>query len=81
MNVTCLSHSKIISSEASESALIQHLSRHRGPVRGLEFNSLSPNHLVSGADEGEICIWDISKPAEPTHFPPLKLEGAQYEKF
>lgn len=42
-------------------------------VRGLEFNSLSPNLLASGADEGEICIWDIAKPTEPTHFPPLKV--------
>ncbi|XP_071709504.1 protein transport protein SEC31 homolog B-like isoform X2 [Rutidosis leptorrhynchoides] len=62
----------LISSEENEGALIQQLSRHRGPVRGLEFSSLSPNHLASGAEEGEICIWDISNPAEPTHFPPLK---------
>ncbi|XP_047315605.1 protein transport protein SEC31 homolog B-like [Impatiens glandulifera] len=66
----------LISSEASESALVSQLSRHRGPVRGLEFNSLSPNHLASGADEGEICIWDITKPGEPTHFPPLKGSGS-----
>lgn len=32
-----------------------------------------PNHLASGADEGEICIWDIAHPAKPTHFPPLKV--------
>ncbi|KAA8519389.1 hypothetical protein F0562_013645 [Nyssa sinensis] len=31
------------------------------------------NHLASGADEGEICIWDVANPAEPTHFPPLKM--------
>lgn len=42
-------------------------------VRGLEFNTLSPNLLASGADEGEICIWDIAKPTEPTHYPPLKV--------
>ncbi|CAL5400811.1 unnamed protein product [Camellia sinensis] len=59
-------------SEASENALVSQLLRHRGPVRGLEFNALSPNHLASGADEGDICIWDIASPAEPTHFPPLK---------
>ncbi|KAL8227828.1 hypothetical protein R6Q57_015412 [Mikania cordata] len=62
----------LISSEENDTALIQQLSRHKGPVRGLEFSSLSPNHLASGAEEGEICIWDIAKPAEPTHFPPLK---------
>ncbi|KAL8154969.1 hypothetical protein AgCh_000362 [Apium graveolens] len=66
----------LLSSEASESSLLQQLSRHKGPVRGLEFNSLSPNLLASGAEEGEICIWDIAKPTEPTHFPPLKGSGS-----
>ncbi|CAA2944883.1 transport SEC31 homolog B [Olea europaea subsp. europaea] len=59
-------------SETSESALVGQLSKHRGPVRGLEFNVLSPNLLGSGADEGEIYIWDVTKPSEPSHFPPLK---------
>ncbi|KAL0429212.1 UNVERIFIED_CONTAM: protein transport protein SEC31B [Sesamum radiatum] len=45
-------------------------------VRGLEFNSLSPNLLASGADEGDICIWDVSKPSEPSLFPPLKGSGS-----
>ncbi|KAK6120829.1 hypothetical protein DH2020_045434 [Rehmannia glutinosa] len=54
---------------------VGNLSRHRGPVRGLEFNSLSPNLLASGADEGDICIWDVTKPSEPSHFPPLKGSG------
>ncbi|XP_059649143.1 protein transport protein SEC31 homolog B-like [Cornus florida] len=66
----------LINPEATETALVGHLSRHKGPVRGLEFNSVSPNHLASGADEGEICIWDVVKPAEPTHFPPLKSSGS-----
>ncbi|XP_047340406.1 protein transport protein SEC31 homolog B-like [Impatiens glandulifera] len=66
----------LIRSEASESALVSQLLRHKGPVRGLEFNSLTPNHLASGADDGEICIWDITKPVEPTHFPPLKGSGS-----
>ncbi|KAG8391173.1 hypothetical protein BUALT_Bualt01G0160200 [Buddleja alternifolia] len=59
-------------SDTIENAFVGNLSRHRGPVRGLEFNSLSPNLLASGADEGDICIWDVSKPSEPSHFPPLK---------
>ncbi|KAL8500893.1 hypothetical protein ACS0TY_020468 [Phlomoides rotata] len=63
-------------SETSENAFVTNLSRHRGPVRGLEFNSLSSNLLASGADEGDICIWDLSKPTEPTHFPPLKGSGS-----
>ncbi|KAL0377185.1 UNVERIFIED_CONTAM: protein transport protein SEC31B [Sesamum calycinum] len=44
-------------------------------VRGLEFNSLSPNLLASGADEGDICIWDVSKPSEPSHLLALKMQG------
>lgn len=67
---------KLIRSEASESALVGHLSRHKGPVRGLEFNAIAPNLLASGADEGEICIWDLAAPAEPSHFPPLKGSGS-----
>ncbi|KAL3537558.1 hypothetical protein ACH5RR_000924 [Cinchona calisaya] len=60
------------SPEAIEGAFLCHLQRHRGPVRGLEFNVHSPNLLASGADEGDICIWDVAKPSEPSHFPPLK---------
>ncbi|KAI3827008.1 hypothetical protein L1987_01069 [Smallanthus sonchifolius] len=71
-NIGVWNPSFLMSSEGSESALVQQLSRHKGPVRGLEFSSLSPNHLASGAEEGEICIWDLAKPTEPTHFPPLK---------
>ncbi|CAA0808925.1 Protein transport protein SEC31 homolog B [Striga hermonthica] len=63
-------------SDTSENAFVANLSRHKGPVRGLEFNSLSPNLLASGADEGDICIWDVSKPSEPSHFPPLKGSGS-----
>ncbi|GMP61014.1 hypothetical protein CsSME_00023647 [Camellia sinensis var. sinensis] len=71
-NIAIWNPLSLIRSEASENALVSQLLRHRGPVRGLEFNALSPNHLASGADEGDICIWDIASPAEPTHFPPLK---------
>jgi WD40 repeat protein len=42
-------------------------------VRGLEFNTIAPNLLASGAEDGEICIWDLANPSEPTHFPPLKV--------
>ncbi|KAJ6777589.1 WD40/YVTN REPEAT-LIKE-CONTAINING DOMAIN ANCESTRAL COATOMER ELEMENT 1 SEC16/SEC31-RELATED [Salix koriyanagi] len=66
----------LIRSEASENALVGHLSRHKGPVRGLEFNSIAPNLLASGADDGEICIWDLAAPLEPSHFPPLKGTGS-----
>ncbi|XP_057456926.1 protein transport protein SEC31 homolog B [Lotus japonicus] len=60
----------------NESALVGHLVRHKGPVRGLEFNTIAPNLLASGAEDGEICIWDLANPSEPTHFPPLKGSGS-----
>ncbi|KAK8639817.1 hypothetical protein V6N13_138184 [Hibiscus sabdariffa] len=66
----------LIRSEAKEQALVGHLSRHKGPVRGLEFNAIAPNLLASGADDGEICIWDLAAPAQPSHFPPLKGSGS-----
>ncbi|KAE9620190.1 putative transcription factor WD40-like family [Lupinus albus] len=66
----------LIRSEANESALIGHLVRHKGPVRGLEFNTITPNLLASGAEDGEICIWDLANPSEPIHFPPLKGSGS-----
>lgn len=68
--------SLISSGETGGNPLIAHLSRHKGPVRGLEFNSFTPNLLASGADDGEICIWDLSAPAEPSHFPPLRGNGS-----
>ncbi|CAN6906040.1 unnamed protein product [Brassica oleracea] len=60
----------------SQSALVGHLSVHKGPVRGLEFNAIAPNLLASAADDGEICIWDLAKPSEPSHFPLLKGSGS-----
>ncbi|CAH2062951.1 unnamed protein product [Thlaspi arvense] len=66
----------LIGSQPSENALVGHLSVHKGPVRGLEFNTITPNLLASGADDGEICIWDLAKPSEPSHFPLLKGSGS-----
>ncbi|CAA6671881.1 unnamed protein product [Spirodela intermedia] len=66
------------SSGEVEDALVSRLEKHKGPVRGLEFCNLSPNLLASGADEGELCIWDLAKPSEPIHYPALK-SGAQSE--
>lgn len=45
-------------------------------VKGLEFNSFSPNLLASGAADGELCIWDVANPAQPSLYPALKV-GAQ----
>lgn len=66
----------LIRPEAGVSASVGHLTRHKGPVLGLEFNAIAPNLLASGADDGEICIWDLANPAEPSHFPPLKGSGS-----
>ncbi|RWW53414.1 hypothetical protein BHE74_00040103 [Ensete ventricosum] len=64
---------KLISSEDQGGAFVAKLENHVGPVRGLEFSSLSSNLLASGADEGELCIWDLAKPSEPSHFPSLRV--------
>ncbi|KAK9141413.1 hypothetical protein Scep_011094 [Stephania cephalantha] len=66
----------LIRSEENESALVGRHLKHSGPVRGLEFNPNSPYHLASGSLEGEICIWDLANPAEPSLFPPLKSVGS-----
>ena len=42
-------------------------------VKGLEFNSFSPNLLASGAADGELCIWDVATPAQPSLYPALKV--------
>ncbi|GAB2289001.1 hypothetical protein Dimus_023304 [Dionaea muscipula] len=66
----------LIRSEAGVDPLVCQLSRHKGEVHGLEFNSLSPNLLASGADDGEIFIWDFAAPKEPSQFPVLKGTGS-----
>jgi protein transport protein SEC31 len=66
----------MISSQDQDAALVARLEKHTGPVRGLEFSTMAPNMLASGADEGEICIWDLAKPPEPNLFPPLKGVGS-----
>ncbi|XP_072975140.1 protein transport protein SEC31 homolog B-like isoform X2 [Typha angustifolia] len=67
---------KLMSSQDQESAFVARLEKHTGPVRGLEFSALSPNLLASGADEGELCIWDLANPPEPNLFPSLKSAGS-----
>jgi hypothetical protein len=43
-------------------------------VCGLEFSELTPNRLASGAEQGELCIWDLKNPVEPIVYPPLKVK-------
>ncbi|XP_072984092.1 protein transport protein SEC31 homolog B-like isoform X1 [Typha latifolia] len=67
---------KLVSSEDQDGALVARLEKHTGQVLGLEFSALSPNLLASGADEGELCIWDLANPTEPNLFPSLKSVGS-----
>lgn len=41
-------------------------------MKGLQFNSLSPNLLASGAGECDLCIWDVADPSKPSLYPALK---------
>lgn len=45
---------------------------HDAKVKGLEFNTFSPNLLASGAADGDLCIWDVAKPMQPSMYPALK---------
>ncbi len=49
------------------------MQKHTGAVKGLEFNSFSPNLLASGAADSDLCIWDLAKPATPSLYPALKV--------
>ncbi|XP_066346565.1 protein transport protein SEC31 homolog B-like isoform X2 [Miscanthus floridulus] len=61
----------MISSEGkAEDAMVARLEKHTGPVCGLEFSELTPNRLASGAEQGELCIWDLKNPVEPIVYPP-----------
>lgn len=50
------------------SAAIAMLRKHRGPIKGLEFNMSSPNLLASGSTDGDVIIWDVSQPASPSSY-------------
>ena len=49
------------------------MQNHPTAVRGLEFNSLSPNLLASGASGGEVLIWDLSNPSRPNLYPAMRV--------
>ena len=60
---------------APDAALLCRLNKHQGAVRGLEFNPMSPKLLASGAMDGEVCIWDLATPAQPSLYPAMKPSG------
>jgi WD40 repeat protein len=39
----------------------------------LEFNTFNPNWLATGGEDGELNIWDLTKPGQPSLFPSLKV--------
>eukprot|EP00307_Rebecca_sp_RCC1486_P002525 CAMPEP_0119433260 /NCGR_PEP_ID=MMETSP1335-20130426/49318_1 /TAXON_ID=259385 /ORGANISM="Chrysoculter rhomboideus, Strain RCC1486" /LENGTH=482 /DNA_ID=CAMNT_0007459095 /DNA_START=9 /DNA_END=1454 /DNA_ORIENTATION=+ len=59
--------SKIVEGKEAE-ALVATVSKHHGPVRGLEFNWNQPNLLASGASDADMYIIDVSQPATPTFY-------------
>ncbi|KAL4435628.1 hypothetical protein ABPG77_002591 [Micractinium sp. CCAP 211/92] len=52
--------------------MLARLQKHQGAVRGLEFNSFSPNLLASGGADGELCIWNVENPLQPALYPAMK---------
>ncbi|BDA47328.1 Protein transport protein sec31 [Coccomyxa sp. Obi] len=67
--------SKIVQGQGNAS-LIAQLQAHKGPVKALEFNRLSPNLLASGGVDGELKIWAITDPKAPTPYPAVAEAGA-----
>ncbi|PRW34057.1 transport SEC31-like protein B isoform A [Chlorella sorokiniana] len=57
---------------ASRGQLLARLQKHAGAVKGLEFNSFSPNLLASGGGDGELCIWDVGNPLQPSLYPAMQ---------
>ncbi|KAK9805066.1 hypothetical protein WJX73_010529 [Symbiochloris irregularis] len=51
------------------------LQNHTAAVKGLDFNSLSPNLLATGASGGEVLIWDLATPGQPRLYPAMKSEA------
>ena len=57
---------------AASGAVVAKLNQHTSAVRGLEFNSFSPNLLASGAADNDLCIWDVANVSSPSLYPALK---------
>ncbi|KAM0749096.1 hypothetical protein T439DRAFT_349169 [Meredithblackwellia eburnea MCA 4105] len=55
----------ILNKSAGADPLIARYDLHKGPVRGLDFNTHQTNLLASGATNGEIYIWDLTTPNKP----------------
>lgn len=60
------------SSPGTGNPMLARLQKHQGAVRGLEFNPFAANLLASGAADGELCIWDVGNPSQPSLYPAMK---------
>ncbi|MBW0503140.1 hypothetical protein O181_042855 [Austropuccinia psidii MF-1] len=49
----------------SEIGLVSEMKNHTGPIKGLDFNPIKNNLLASGANKGEVFIWDLNNPVKP----------------
>ena len=77
-SVNLFNPNHFVSSDSdADSALICPLKKHKGAVKGLQFNPFSGNLLASGGQDGDVCIWDIANPQKPSLFPALKDSGMQ----
>ncbi len=78
-SVNLFNPSCLLSSDPAvqQQALICPLKKHKGAVKGLQFNPFSGNLLASGGEDGDVCIWDVANPSKPSLFPALKDSGMQ----
>ncbi|WWD21730.1 hypothetical protein CI109_106217 [Kwoniella shandongensis] len=53
---------KIISGASADEARIFKSDKHTGPVRGLDFNPIQKNLMLSGAVNAELFIYDLNSP-------------------
>lgn len=60
---------KLIKAEEGD-PVVARVQKHKGPVRGLDFNPFKPNLLASGATESEILIWNLQNPEKPDVYTP-----------
>eukprot|EP00878_Enallax_costatus_P037555 GHUV01042428.1.p1 GENE.GHUV01042428.1~~GHUV01042428.1.p1 ORF type:complete len:228 (+),score=42.22 GHUV01042428.1:178-861(+) len=72
----CLWNPAAITDGSGHNPILTRMPKHTGAVKGVEFNSFSPNLLASGAADGELCIWDVANPSQPSLYPALKGPAA-----
>ncbi|KAJ3347421.1 protein transport protein S31 [Entophlyctis luteolus] len=56
-------------SPAKDSLIVKPF-RHKGPVKGLDFNSVDVRFLASGSSDGEIFVWDLANPTVSKPYAP-----------